>query len=268
MTSTQSRYNRQFLYHIGISSMNFQFFWSIVLFLRALFQFKLKIWISREFFWSWVLERSLERKSWQSALSKNLVDFAIFLILSYQCDMISQKTFSIISQKLSIIKIFLYFAQNQDILANFSLSPYNLSLLSQNTLYNLSKNSLYSLIFPLLIFLYTYFHSIIKIILTHDHLGTNFTFVIFFWDITNIGQAVIMYQDLISRSLSKVCRKSLDKISILDFRHHFRPMIYGCQEFGMRLCIWNSKTGSSTALRLVIKLDHILYTSRLATMYS
>ena len=44
-----------------------------------------------------------------------------------------------------------------------------------------------------------------------------------------------MYQDLISRSLSKFCRKSLDKISILDFRHHFRPMIYGCQEFGTRL---------------------------------
>ena len=83
------------------------------------------------FFWSWVLERSLERKSWQSALSKNLVDFAIFLILSYQCDMISQRIFSIISQKLSIIKNFLYFAQNQDILANFSLS-------SQRTLYTYS----------------------------------------------------------------------------------------------------------------------------------
>ena len=50
-----------------------------------------------------------------------------------------------------------------------------------------------------------------------------------------IPNACPVYQDLISRSLSKVCRKSLDKISILDFRHHFRPMIYGCQEFGMRL---------------------------------
>ena len=51
---------------------------------------------------------------------------------------------SIISQKLSIFKISLYFAQNQDILGKFSLFPYNLSLLSQNTLYNLSK-TLYNL---------------------------------------------------------------------------------------------------------------------------
>ena len=69
---------------------------------------------------------------------------------------------SIISQKLSIIIISLYFVQNQDILGIFSLLifPYNLSLLSQNTLYNLSKKlsiisqkALY--IFSLLIFLYT-----------------------------------------------------------------------------------------------------------------
>ena len=40
----------------------------------------------------------------------------------------------------------LKFAQNQDILGTFSLLSYNLSLLSQSTLYNLSK-TLYDRIF-------------------------------------------------------------------------------------------------------------------------
>ena len=46
-------------------------------------------------------------------------------------------------------------------------------IISQKTLYNLSKSSLRILSFPSL-----YSHSIIKIILTHDHLGANFTFVL------------------------------------------------------------------------------------------
>ena len=59
------------------------------------------------------------------------------------------------------------------------VSPYNLSLLLQNslgnrskTLYILSKNSLHILSFNLSL----YSHTIIKIILTDDFLGTNFTF--------------------------------------------------------------------------------------------
>ena len=74
---------------------------------------------------------------------KILLDFAIFSILSKKLIILSLKC-DIISQKLSIIKIFLYFAQNHGILGNFSLFPYNTFLLSQNTLYNLSK-TLYNL---------------------------------------------------------------------------------------------------------------------------
>ena len=39
-------------------------------------------------FWSWVLERSIEREKKSSADIKILLDFAIFSILSYQCDII------------------------------------------------------------------------------------------------------------------------------------------------------------------------------------
>ena len=51
-----------------------------------------------------------------------------------------------------------------------------LSVISQKTLYNLSKSSPHILSFNLSL----YSHSIIKIILTHDHLGMNFTFVLVF----------------------------------------------------------------------------------------
>ena len=67
------------------------------------------------------------------------IEFLYNLSLISQNSLYNLSKVSIISQKLSIIKISLYFAQNQDILGNFSHFPYNLSLLSQNTLYNLSK---------------------------------------------------------------------------------------------------------------------------------
>ena len=37
-------------------------------------------------FWSWVLERSLQRKNWGSANLENLLDFVMFFILSFQYD--------------------------------------------------------------------------------------------------------------------------------------------------------------------------------------
>merc|ERR1712051_355442 len=54
---------------------------------------------------------------------------------------------SIISQKLFIIRISLYFAQNQDILGNFTLFPYNLSSLCSllSSLFSL-LSSLFSLL--------------------------------------------------------------------------------------------------------------------------
>ena len=58
-----------------------------------------------------------------------------------------------------------------------------LSIISQKsfytlskTLYNPSRSSLHILSFNL----YLYSHSIIKIILTHNHLGRNFTFILVF----------------------------------------------------------------------------------------
>ena len=68
----------------------------------------------------------------------------------------------------SFLIISLYF------LKILSIISQKLSIISQKTLYNLSKNSLHILSFNLSL----YSHSIIKIILTHDHLGMNFTFVL------------------------------------------------------------------------------------------
>ena len=52
-------------------------------------------------------------------------------------------------------------------------------IISQKTLDNLSKSSLHILSkYPLSFNLSLYSHSIIQIILTHDHLGMNFTFVL------------------------------------------------------------------------------------------
>ena len=78
------------------------------------------------------------------------------LILPYNSLLILKKTlYNLSKTSLCIIKISLKFAQNQnilesnffkiaqiqDILWTFLLSPYNLSLLLQNILYNLSKSS-------------------------------------------------------------------------------------------------------------------------------
>ena len=68
----------------------------------------------------------------------------------------------------SFLIISLYF------LKILSVISQKLSVISQKTLYNLSKSSLHILSFNLSL----YSHSIIKIILTHDHLGMNFTFVL------------------------------------------------------------------------------------------
>ena len=68
----------------------------------------------------------------------------------------------------SFLIISLYF------LKILSVISQKLSVISQKTLYNLSKNSLHILSFNLSL----YSHSIINKILTHDHLETNFTFVL------------------------------------------------------------------------------------------
>ena len=69
-----------FIYHIcGTFPSCKPLFWYLRLFLK---------WSLFCNFWSWVLERSLERKKRGSADIKNLLDFAIFSNLSYQCDII------------------------------------------------------------------------------------------------------------------------------------------------------------------------------------
>ena len=105
--------------------------------------------IKDKHFSSWVLEWSLQRKNCCSAELENLLDFAIFfyfkLSLWYTL-IISQNSLnnlskklskvSIISQKLSVIKISLYLLRSK---SRYPWKCFNLALLSQNTLYNLSK---------------------------------------------------------------------------------------------------------------------------------
>ena len=111
--------------------------------------------------------------------------------------------------------ISLYFAQNQDNLFHY-VPPYNLSLLLQNslcnrskTLYILSKNSLHILSFNLSL----YSTSIIKIILTNDLLGTNFTFFLvpfnaaFFYTFWAIG----------SKKSANAAKTSMPRLETISF---------------------------------------------------
>ena len=81
----------------------------------------------------------------------------------------------------SFLIISLYF------LKILSIISQKLSKISQKTLYNLSKCSLHILSCNLSL----YSHSIIKIILTHDHLGMNFTFVLVFNKLRSIWSVMI-----------------------------------------------------------------------------
>ena len=95
----------------------------------------------------------------------------------------------------SFLIISLYF------LKILSIISQKLSIISQKTLYNLSKNSLHILSFNLSL----YSHSIIKIILTHDHLGMNFTFVLVYHHFDKNFSAKMMITKGIC---NKYCKKA------------------------------------------------------------